>query len=173
MERVKFSVSPAISARRCRMRRIIQPGRCHQHYAVKLFAGNGGQFGRHPAAHRKAHQMRFFRQVQRVQQQLAIGQAGDRIVIGQLMDARRRRLAGGDVHQRTDQALLINKLETDRWYLTTFKAHEWNPALHNIAQPLDLILGSEYAAKPQRLRTILRRLADVPEFYQAAQAMSS
>lgn len=72
--------------------------------------------------------------------------------------------------QRTDQALLINKLETDRWYLSTFKEYEWNPALHNIAQPLDLILTTDYASKPQRLRTLLKRLASVPAFYQAAQA---
>jgi uncharacterized protein (DUF885 family) len=72
--------------------------------------------------------------------------------------------------QRTDQALLINKLETDRWYLTTFKSYEWNPATHNIAQPLDLILTTEYASKPQRLRTLLKRLANVPAYYQAAQA---
>jgi uncharacterized protein (DUF885 family) len=72
--------------------------------------------------------------------------------------------------QRTDQALLVNKLETDRWRLTTFREYEWNPALHNIAQPLDLILTTEYASKPQRLRTLLKRLATVPAFYQAAQA---
>lgn len=72
--------------------------------------------------------------------------------------------------QRTDQALLINKLETDRWYLTKFREFEWNPAMHNIAQPLDLILTTEYASKPQRLRTLLKRLAAVPAFYQAAQA---
>ncbi|MEO7494692.1 MAG: DUF885 domain-containing protein [Massilia sp.] len=72
--------------------------------------------------------------------------------------------------QRTDLALLIEKLESDRWYLTTFRDYEWNPSLYNIAQPFDLILGTEYAAKPQRLRTILRRLANVPAYYQAAQA---
>jgi uncharacterized protein (DUF885 family) len=72
--------------------------------------------------------------------------------------------------QRTDHALLVNKLQSDRWYLTTLREWEWNPALHNIAQPLDLILGSEYAAKPQRLRTLLKRLANVPAFYAAAQA---
>jgi len=72
--------------------------------------------------------------------------------------------------QRTDHALVVNKLKSDRWYLTDFKEYEWNPALHNIAQPIDLILGSEYAAKPQRLRTLLKRIADVPAFYQAAQA---
>jgi len=72
--------------------------------------------------------------------------------------------------QRTDIALLINKLETDVWRLSTFREFEWNPSLYNVAQPLDLILNTEYAAKPQRLRTILRRLADVPAYYQAAQA---
>ena len=72
--------------------------------------------------------------------------------------------------QRTDQALVINKLRSDRWYLTTFREFEWNPSLYNIAQPLDLILGSEYAAKPQRLRTLLKRIAGVPAYYQAAQA---
>ena len=72
--------------------------------------------------------------------------------------------------QRTDLALLQNKLQADRWRLTTLREFEWNPALYNIAKPLDLILTSEYASKPQRLRTLLKRLASVPAFYQAAQA---
>jgi uncharacterized protein (DUF885 family) len=72
--------------------------------------------------------------------------------------------------QRTDLALLVNKLEKDRWNLSTWREYEWNPALYNVAQSLDLILNTEYAAKPQRLRTILKRLANVPAFYAAAQA---
>ncbi len=72
--------------------------------------------------------------------------------------------------QRTDLALLVNKLEKDRWNLTTWREFEWNPSMYNIAQPLDLILNTEYAAKPQRLRTILKRLAEVPAYYAAAQA---
>jgi uncharacterized protein (DUF885 family) len=71
-------------------------------------------------------------------------------------------------NQRTDLALLLNKLRADRWRLTTLREFEWNPAQYNVAQPLDLILNTEYAAKPQRLRTILKRLADVPAYYQAA-----
>jgi uncharacterized protein (DUF885 family) len=73
-------------------------------------------------------------------------------------------------NQRTDLALLINKLERDRWHLTTFRDFEWDPSLYNVAEPLDLILNTEYATKAQRLRTILRRLATVPAYYQAAQA---
>lgn len=72
--------------------------------------------------------------------------------------------------QRTDLALLLNKLQSDRFELTTLREFEWNPAQYNIAEQFDLILGSEYAAKPQRLRTALKRLANVPAFYQAAQA---
>jgi uncharacterized protein (DUF885 family) len=72
--------------------------------------------------------------------------------------------------QRTDLALLINKLEDDRWRLTTFREFEWNPAQYNVAQTLDLILDTDYAAEPQRLRTILKRLARVPDYYRAAQA---
>jgi uncharacterized protein (DUF885 family) len=72
--------------------------------------------------------------------------------------------------QRTDLALLVNKVKADRWYLTTFREHEWNPALYNIAKPIDLVLTTEYASKPQRLRTLLKRIANVPAYYQAAQA---
>ncbi len=72
--------------------------------------------------------------------------------------------------QRTDLALLVNKVKSDRWRLTTLREHEWNPAQYNIAEPFDLILSTEYAAKPQRLRTLLKRLANVPAYYQAAQA---
>ena len=72
--------------------------------------------------------------------------------------------------QRTDLALLVNKVKADRWYLTTFREYEWNPALYSIAEPIDLVLSTEYAAKPQRLRTLLKRIANVPAYYQAAQA---
>jgi uncharacterized protein (DUF885 family) len=73
-------------------------------------------------------------------------------------------------NQRTDLAVLLNKLKYERWQLTTFREFEWNPAEYNVAQTFDLILNTEYAAKAQRLRTILKRLADVPAYYQAAQA---
>lgn len=73
-------------------------------------------------------------------------------------------------NQRTDLAVLLNKLKYDRWQLTTFREFAWNPAQYNVAQTFDLILNTEYAAKAQRLRTILKRLADVPAYYQAAQA---
>jgi uncharacterized protein (DUF885 family) len=73
-------------------------------------------------------------------------------------------------NQRTDLALLLNKLRYDRWRLTTLRDFAWDPSQYNVAGTLDQILNTDYAAKPQRLRTILKRLADVPAYYQAAQA---
>ena len=72
--------------------------------------------------------------------------------------------------QRTDLAVLVNKVKADKFSLTTLREWEWNPAVYNIAEPLDLILSTDYAAKPQRLRTLLKRLALAPAYYQAAQA---
>ncbi|MET0264402.1 MAG: DUF885 domain-containing protein [Duganella sp.] len=72
--------------------------------------------------------------------------------------------------QRTDLGLLQNKLESDRWRLTTLREHEWNPASYNVAGPLDMILNTEYAAQPQRLRTLLKRVTSIPAYYDAARA---
>jgi uncharacterized protein (DUF885 family) len=72
--------------------------------------------------------------------------------------------------QRTDLALLVNKLNTDRFNLTTLREFEWNPASYNVAGPIDLILNTEYAAQPQRLRTLLKRIAGIPAYYDAARA---
>jgi uncharacterized protein (DUF885 family) len=72
--------------------------------------------------------------------------------------------------QRIDHALLINKLNGDRWRLTALREFEWNPALYNVAGPIEHILHTEYAAQPQRLRTLLKRIAAVPAYYAAARA---
>ncbi|MGV7208275.1 DUF885 domain-containing protein [Oxalobacteraceae bacterium A2-2] len=72
--------------------------------------------------------------------------------------------------QRTDLALLVNKLNTDRFNLTTLREFEWNPASYNVAGPIDLVLHTEYAAQPQRLRTLLKRIASIPAYYEAARA---
>ncbi|TFW21976.1 DUF885 domain-containing protein [Duganella callida] len=70
--------------------------------------------------------------------------------------------------QRTDLGLLMNKLDGDRFRLTTLREWEWNPASYNVAGPIDLILNTEYAAQPQRLRTLLKRIASIPAYYEAA-----
>ena len=72
--------------------------------------------------------------------------------------------------RRADWALLKNRLEAERWYLGTFKEWQWNPAQYNVAEPFALLLNTPYAPEPQRLRTVMQRLARVPAYYAAAKA---
>ncbi|MES2068900.1 MAG: DUF885 domain-containing protein [Pseudomonadota bacterium] len=74
------------------------------------------------------------------------------------------------VNQRTDLVLINNYLAASRWYLTEFREFEWNPSLYNVAYGLDLILHTEYAPKAQRIRSLLKRLQQVPAYYSAARA---
>ena len=74
------------------------------------------------------------------------------------------------VSDRMDRALLIGKLQSDLWRLEVLKEWSWNPAEHNPAAPLDLLLNTEHAPLPQRLRALLPRVAGLPAFYRAAQA---
>jgi uncharacterized protein (DUF885 family) len=74
-----------------------------------------------------------------------------------------------DAGNRTDQVLLENELESERWYLTDFKQWQWDPSQYNVAEPLALILSTNYAPLDARLRTVLSRLRDVPAYYAAAE----
>jgi len=71
---------------------------------------------------------------------------------------------------RTDLGQLLNKLRADRFALTEMREFEWNPANVNVAGQLDLILSTDYAPLPQRLRALSSRLALVPAYYQAGEA---
>ncbi len=74
------------------------------------------------------------------------------------------------VNQRTDLAQLRNKLESDRFYLGSFREFEWNPAAYGVASALDLMLSTDYAPLPTRLRALSERIAAIPAYYRAAQA---
>lgn len=76
--------------------------------------------------------------------------------------------AGLSQASRTDRAVLDNQLASEIWALTEKREWEWNPSLYNVADPFALLLGTEYAPLDQRLRTVLRRLARVPDYYAAA-----
>jgi uncharacterized protein (DUF885 family) len=73
-----------------------------------------------------------------------------------------------DPATRADRAVLELQLRSEIWDLDEFRSWEWNPAQYNIAQPLDLLLHTEYAPLEQRLRAVLARLARVPAYYAAA-----
>ncbi len=75
--------------------------------------------------------------------------------------------------QRMDRSMLIAKLQSDLWRLDTLREWSWNPAEHNPAAPLDLLLNTEYAPLPARLKALKPRVAALPAYYRAAQASLS
>jgi uncharacterized protein (DUF885 family) len=75
---------------------------------------------------------------------------------------------GLDGANRSDRAVLDNELRRERWELITFRDWQWNPAIYNIAGPFDLLLSTDFAPLPQRLRAVLARLAFVPRYFAAA-----
>lgn len=76
--------------------------------------------------------------------------------------------AGLSPASRTDRAVLDNQLAAEIWGLTEKREWEWNPSVYNVADPFALLLGTDYAPLDERLRTVLRRLARVPDYYAAA-----
>ena len=102
----------------------------------------------------------------------AANQAKNRQFINRWLDILRTQDAAQlPAKQATDLALLKNALESQRWRIDTLREHEWNPSEYNIAGLTDLILNTEYAPLPQRLRTLTQRLKDVPAYYAAARQM--
>lgn len=72
--------------------------------------------------------------------------------------------------ERMDRTMLLARLRSDRWRLDTLREWSWSPAEHNPASLLDLLLNTEYAPLPQRLRALKPRVQALPAFYRAAQA---
>lgn len=87
-----------------------------------------------------------------------------------LQDFERVPEAGLSPAQRMDRAMLIAKIQADLWRLSTLREWQWNPAEHNPAAPLDLLLNTDYAPLPQRVKALLPRVAALPAFYRAAQS---
>ena len=70
----------------------------------------------------------------------------------------------------TDYFILENALKSSIWYSEEFQSYKWNPASYNIAGGFGLILNTEYKSLDERLRTISRRMQNIPAYYRAAKA---
>ena len=69
---------------------------------------------------------------------------------------------------RVDLVLLRNQLESDIWYVTTFRDWQWQPSQYNVGDSFARQLDTEYAPLEKRLRDMLARLGKVPAYYAAA-----
>jgi uncharacterized protein (DUF885 family) len=70
---------------------------------------------------------------------------------------------------RADWVLLDNEFKSTRWEMTELRDWQWDPSLYNVASPFALLLATDYAPLEERLRTVMKRLEKVPDYYAAAQ----
>ena len=89
----------------------------------------------------------------------------DRLADLQRMDAGRL-----SAEYRVDARILANQLELCRFVTAELREHEWNPMLANPGRAIYLLLARDFAALPDRLRSVAERLAAVPEALAAARS---
>ena len=72
--------------------------------------------------------------------------------------------------QRIDHMLLTNQFESSIWYQQQFRDWAWDPSNYNVAGTVALLLNTPYADEDARLRTVMQRIEQVPQYYAAARA---
>jgi uncharacterized protein (DUF885 family) len=64
--------------------------------------------------------------------------------------------------------IITNQLESDIWYIDTFKQQEWDASIYNIAGDCDYILNQPWASLEELLKVLSKHIAHADEYYQAA-----
>ena len=142
--------------------------------------------GRADSAFQRQFGDKFFAEFWRLNPDYAIGvgyyQVADRLIVPDERD-RQQQLAFIERWQsrlhaidsralsgplRADWEVLDTRFESLRWELIEARQWQWDPSLYNVADPFAKLLNTEYAPLEQRLRTVMKRLAQVPAYYAAA-----
>ncbi|KUG07536.1 DUF885 domain-containing protein [Solirubrum puertoriconensis] len=74
------------------------------------------------------------------------------------------------VNNQTDYQLMMNLLQSSRWYADTLRNWEWNPAQYNLSEPVAEILNGRYQPLDRRLRSVSLKISRAAEFYEAAKS---
>jgi hypothetical protein len=90
-----------------------------------------------------------------------------------LADVQRIGLDRLSAEYRVDAQILVNQLELSRFAADELREHEWNPMLANPGRAIYLLLARDFAALPDRLRSVAGRLAAVPEALAAARSTAA
>lgn len=64
--------------------------------------------------------------------------------------------------------MIKNQLESDIWYRTVFKQHEWDASIYNVSGECDYILNQPYAPLDDRLKLMSQHLANTDDYYKTA-----
>ena len=107
---------------------------------------------------------------------LTIGSAGYHAEVARWCGDRLAEVRAVDLGQlsaefRVDAEILSNQLERWRFGELELREHEWNPMLANPGRAIYLLLARDFAPLADRLLSLARRLAAVPEALAAARSV--
>ena len=74
------------------------------------------------------------------------------------------------IAEQVDAEVLRTALRAELFDLDELREPEWNPMLHNPGNALHALLSRDFAPLPERLTSLVSRLAAVPEFVSAARS---
>lgn len=69
---------------------------------------------------------------------------------------------------KIDYHLIENQLQYSIWSNKELRAFEWDPSMYNVSSLFADILNGNYAPLDERMRSIMAKLARVPDYYNAA-----
>ena len=92
--------------------------------------------------------------------------AGDRLAGLAAIDADRL-----SPQYQVDAQILANQLTRLRFMIDELREHEWNPMVGNPGRAIYNLLARDFAPLPDRLRSVTRRLAMLPESLAAARSV--
>lgn len=73
--------------------------------------------------------------------------------------------------QRLDLRMMRDHLKATIWGIQTFKEHEWNPSVFNVANAMDAVINSTHAPLEDRLVALRGRLRSVRQYYANARML--
>ncbi|MBM7074087.1 DUF885 domain-containing protein [Shewanella sp. 202IG2-18] len=73
-------------------------------------------------------------------------------------------------NQLIDYRLIENLLNSIEWDINSGKSWQWNPSQYNVAGGFAQLTNENFAPLDERLKSVLGRMASVPDFYRAAKA---
>lgn len=71
-------------------------------------------------------------------------------------------------NNKTDFHLMENQLQSAQWYITDFKAYEWNPSDYNVCGGFAEMLANNYDSLDTRLHNFYVRMKNISAYYQTA-----
>ncbi len=72
---------------------------------------------------------------------------------------------------KIDYNIIQNQLQSNIWYIDTFKSQQRDPSSYNLGGECYYLLTQNYAPLAQRLQTLSAHIQHAPEYYAAAQSV--